>query len=105
MSERFEMRVSEELLAKIDELRGREPRASFVKWVLEQYVAGMMEPRVVVPPSSPLERAEMEKVLGGADVRVEGGSVLPGRPQRHEFQSGAEWQEAVRAWKERRDAG
>jgi hypothetical protein len=36
MSARFEMRVSDELLARLDAARGHEPRASFVRRALER---------------------------------------------------------------------
>jgi hypothetical protein len=51
MSERFEMRVSAELLAKIDEARGPLPRATWVKRVVE----AALEPAKLPEPRPPVQ--------------------------------------------------
>jgi hypothetical protein len=70
---RLELRLDDELLAKVDELRGHEPRASFVKRVLGEYAAGMMAPRWIMPPLG--AREMVEALEDGAQIVVEPGSV------------------------------
>jgi hypothetical protein len=86
-------RVPKELAARIDAVRGQVPFERFVRGMLEAYfdaVAAADEQRErdldVGPPVAPAMSPY---------------AMTDARPERHQFKSGAEWQEAVRAWKER----
>jgi predicted transcriptional regulator len=71
-SERFEMRVPDELMARVDAERGHEKRASFIKRAVEAFLS---------PESYAFEgerQVVREAVAAGAQgVRVEVGSIMP----------------------------
>lgn len=100
-------RLSVELARRVDGARGQVPFERWVREALEAVVAGEAVEQPVGEVSGvvgPSRLGEANEARGPAG-RASGSRALApqspraSRPQRHEFGSGGEWQDAVRVWK------
>ena len=67
-SERFEMRVPTDLMERVDQARGYEPRASFVKRAVEAALGGP-EPHRPAAPRAPTRQSPAPALVSDAMAR------------------------------------